>query len=104
MNCVLTYKTVSNGQELCPWQVNKSPYRYNLSRPIRNSENANNKKFIKKSDVNSNNKCFYCFIGESLIFPLRSYQHMENVQTQTSEYAGECADYVSLYSAVYYGN
>lgn len=29
---------------------------------------------------------------------------MENVQTQTSEYAGECADYVSLYSAVYYGN
>lgn len=29
---------------------------------------------------------------------------MENVQIQISEYAGECADYVSVYSAVYYGN
>lgn len=29
---------------------------------------------------------------------------MENVQIQTSEYAGECAYHVSVHSAVYYGN
>lgn len=29
---------------------------------------------------------------------------MENVQIQTSEYAGECAYHVSVNSAVYYGN
>lgn len=29
---------------------------------------------------------------------------MENVQIQTSEYGGECAYHVSVYSAVYYGN
>lgn len=78
MTCVLTYKPVSNRGELCPYQVNKCPYWYILSRLI-TRPNGNNKEVIKtvlwtqKISAFTFLKMIPNLIGESLILSFKKW-------------------------------